>query len=48
MGGVATERVARMIEYSVCALCTRQTCDSALCCALFGSLFMDTIHEHCS
>ena len=29
---------------SVCVLCTRPACDSALCCALF----MDTIHEHCS
>ena len=48
MGGVATERVASVTEHSVRALCTQQTCDSTLCCVLFGSLFMDTIHEHYS
>ena len=30
------------------ALCMRQTCNSALCCALFGPLYMDIVHEHCS
>ena len=37
---------ARDGSYNVRALCCAH--DSALCCALFGSLFMDTIHEHCS
>ena len=30
------------------ALSARQTCHSALCCALFVMLFMSTAHEHCS
>ena len=29
------------------ALCTRPTCDSVQCGALFGSLFTDTVHKHC-
>ena len=33
---------------SVHALRKRHTCNGALCCALFGSLYMDTVHEHCS
>ena len=30
---------------NVHAVCTRQTCDSALCCVLFGLLFMDTVKK---
>ena len=41
-------RCVRTIERTVLALCTRQTCDSVLCCVLFRSLYMDTVHEHCS
>ena len=33
---------------NVRTLCTRPACDRALCCALFGSLFMDTVYEHYS
>ena len=33
-------------KHSVRALCTRPDCYSALCCALFGSLYMDTVHGH--
>ena len=42
-GASAIVRGARAIERDVCALCTRQICDSAL----FGLLFMNTVHEHC-
>ena len=35
-------------ESSVSALCTQPNCYSALCCALFRSLYMDTVHEHYS
>ena len=48
----ATECAARATSHPVrrqraqCA-CDRP-CDSALCCALFGSLFIDTVHKQCS
>ena len=38
------EARARATKRSVRTLCTRHTYD----CALFGSLFMDTVHKHCS
>ena len=47
LGWRGTLHSARATECSVRALCTPQTCDSALCYALFGSLFMDIVHEHC-
>ena len=51
---VATWHGAGMVE--VCArnstqcvhdnaLCMQQTCNSALCCALFGPLYMDTVKK---
>ena len=44
-----TERLAPARQrVTASALRKRQACNSALCCALFGSLFMGTIHEHCS
>ena len=41
---------AGMVEArAVCLqLCMRQSCDSVLCCTLFGSLFTNAIHGHCS
>ena len=45
---LATASSVSVTKCSVHTLCTRQTCDNLLCCSLFGSLFMDTVHKHCS
>ena len=50
------ERVMRATAHLVlaiaCAVCAHyahdRAYDNALSCALFGSLFMDIVHEHCS
>ena len=36
---------ARETERTVRALCTRPDCYSALCCALFGLLYMDIVKK---
>ena len=46
--GLGRPKCAHTTARSERALCMRQTCNSALCCALFGPLYMDTVHEHCS
>ena len=43
----AIERAVRVTERNVRALCTRLDCYSALCCAMFRSMYMDTVYKHC-
>ena len=38
----------RAVHAQQSTVCTRQTCDSALCCALCYALFGVTVHGHCS
>ena len=41
-----TEHAACTTERVVCAHCAHdRACDNALCCTLFGSLFMDTVKK---
>ena len=45
--GCLARGTAHIVRSITRAMCTRQTYDNALCCALFGLLFIDTVHGHC-
>ena len=41
--------VGAQLGFRVCILCTQPSLDSMHCSeSLFGTLFMNTVHEHCS